>query len=1025
MKKKHLLKQDRPLGLQSMCTAVLLCGGLCASPVEAFAVNATNLGIEETMQTFKVRGMVVDKEQIPVIGATVMVEGTTKGTITDLEGNYELEVPSKDCRLVVSYIGYTTQTINVQGRSTITVTLSEENFNIDEVVVVGYNTVKRGQITGAVDMVKSEKIAQQTSASLEDRLQGKVAGLMISSGSGQPGSSDVKIRIRGTGSINGSNTPLYILDGVMIEPAQFASLNNNDIADIQILKDASATAIYGSRGSNGVIVITSKRGREGKTQVNYNLRLGTSLMRDPKTRMMTGEENLLYQQYCVEANPASNSFPMMQILRKEAEGTATADELARLSTARQTNTDWMDEMTQNGFTMEHLISLNGGNEKTKFFVSGSYLKQDGILVGSGLKRYSGRVNIDHKLNKRVDFGVSANIGYTDSKFADPDTGEGRNGWSNPFFTALLAYPYENPEKWYNGDNPTLITKYYDRQKGLLRLVGSAYVNVKITDWLKFKTNFGMDYYGRKTTTTLDREHPKAVKNKGYMSQSTSDMRRYTWTNTLNFNKVIKDVHYLSGVVGFEMYDGVYSGFNQTGYDLDKFMNQSPAGIGDKTGASDFPPSIGGSKTHSNLISYFTQWNYTFNDRYNASASVRYDESSKFLGSNKGAAFWSVGAAWDISREGFMKKFRKVDLLKLRISYGTTGNQDGISDFGTRNGYLKNAYNGAPGYYHGILGNKDLKWETSKQFDLGTDVHLFGNRLNLAADFYIKSTKDLLMFKQISQTSGFGSIQTNAGSIKNTGIELSISGTPIQTQDFEWTIGANITYNKNEITDLGVWANKDNRFVDGDLLYEVGKSLGTWYMVERDGVNPDTGEAWFCDQKGGHTENIDEAPKVDKFKSSEVPVFGGFDTSLSYKGFTLSANFTYALNYYIMNATRWYVDNHNFNGNKPAYMLTMWRKPGDVTEIPRFDAKNNPSPWSSQFLENGSYLRLKTLRLSWTASRNLLEKMKVFKSFNVFCQGENLFTITDYSGMNPEVSGSIDYMSYPVPISITCGLNVSF
>lgn len=232
----------------------------------------------------------------------------------------------------------------------------------------------------------------------------------------------------------------------------------------------------------------------------------------------------------------------------------------------------------------------------------------------------------------------------------------------------------------------------------------------------------------------------------------------------------------------------------------------------------------------------------------------------------------------------------------------------------------------------------MKWETSKQFDLGTDVHLFGNRLNLAADFYIKSTKDLLMFKQISQTSGFGSIQTNAGSIKNTGIELSISGTPIQTQDFEWTIGANITYNKNEITDLGVWANKDNRFVDGDLLYEVGKSLGTWYMVERDGVNPDTGEAWFCDQKGGHTENIDEAPKVDKFKSSEVPVFGGFDTSLSYKGFTLSANFTYALNYYIMNATRWYVDNHNFNGNKPAYMLTMWRKPGDVTEIPRFDAK---------------------------------------------------------------------------------------
>lgn len=1010
-----------------MSSMALVCSGLFAAPLFSSSLGTVhaNVGIETVMQSVKVKGTVLDKNQTPIIGATVMVEGTSTGTITDLDGNYFIEVPNQNSKLVVSYIGYTTQSVDVNGRTSINVTLYEENFNLDEVVVVGYNTVKRGQITGSVDMVKGEKISLQTSANLEDRLQGKVAGLMISSGSGQPGSSDVKIRIRGTGSINGSNTPLYILDGVMIEPAQFASLNNNDIADIQVLKDASATAIYGSRGANGVIVITSKRGKEGKTQVNYNLRLGTSLMRDPKTRMMNSEENILYQQYCVEANPLSTSFPLMQILRKEAEGTATADELARLATARDTDTDWMDEMTQNGFTMEHLVSLNGGNEKTKFFVSGSYLQQDGILVGSGLQRFSGRINLDHKLNKVVDLGVSANIGYTDSKFADPDTGEGRNGWTNPFFTALLAYPYESPDNWYNGDNPTLITKYYDRNKGLLRLVGSAYLNVNITDWLKFKTNFGMDYYGRKTMTTLDREHPKAVDNKGYLSQSSSEMRRYTWTNTLNFNKIFKDVHYLSGVVGFEMYDGVYSAFNQTGYDLDEFMNQSPAGIGDKTGASDFPPQIGGSRTHSNLLSYFTQWNYTYNDRYNFSASLRYDESSKFIGDNKGATFWSVGAAWDISREDFMEDLEKVNQLKLRVSYGTTGNQDGISDFGTRNGYLKNSYNGTSGYYHGILGNQDLKWETSEQFDLGADVRLFGNRLNLAADFYIKNTRDLLMFKQISQTSGFSSIQTNAGSIRNTGIEFSINATPVQTQDFEWTIGANITYNKNQITDLGVWANEENKFVDGDVLYEVGKALGTWYMVEHAGVNPETGEVWFSDQKGGYTENLDQAPKVDKFKSSEVPVFGGFDTSLSYKGFTLSANFTYALNYYIMNATKWYVDNHHFNGNKPAYMLTMWREPGDVTNVPRFDAKNNPSPWASQFLEDGSYLRLKTLRLSWNASRSILDKMKVFSSFNVFCQGENLFTVTNYSGMNPEVSGSIDYMSYPVPLSVTCGINVSF
>ena len=1037
MKNNLFTGQQHTSCRSKLFTAALLCGSFCASPFISPAYAAahhTTAAVENVQQDRVVTGLVTDKNEMPIIGASVVVEGTTIGAITDFDGNFTLSIPANATRLSISYIGYTTQIVDID-RTKFNIILEEESFNIDEVVVVGYNTVKRGQITGSVDMVKSDKIAQQSSASLEDRLQGKVAGLMISTGSGQPGSSDVKIRIRGTGSINGSNTPLYILDGVMIEAAQFASLNNDDIADIQVLKDASATAIYGSRGSNGVIVITSKRGKEGKTHVSYNLRMGTSILPEPKTRMMTGPENILYQTYCVEANPNSKSFPLMYLLgleNKENAGTITSEELDmlnagrdRLAAARATDTDYMDEMTRNGFTMEHIVSVNGGNEKTKFYVSGSFLKQDGILKKSGLSRYSGRMNLDHKISNVFDFGVKGSIGYTESKFADPDAGQGRTNWGNPFFTALLAYPYENPETWINGDNPTLITKYYDRNKNMLRLLGSAYLNVHFTDWLRFNTNFGIDYYGSKSMSTLDRNHPKAVSNHGYLSQSTSDMRRYTWTNTLNFMKVFNEVHYLTGVVGLEMYDGIYSSFNQTGYDLDPFMNQSPAGIGDKTGASKNPPKIGGGKTHSNLISYFTQWNYTFKDRYNFSASVRYDESSKFLGKNKGAAFWSLGAAWDISREEFMERFKNVDQLKIRASYGTTGNQDGISDFGTRNGYSKTSYNSLAGYHHTTLGNDQLQWETSEQFDLGADVRLFGNRLNLAADFYMKNTRDLLMFKKISHTSGFGSIQTNAGSIRNTGIELGISATPVRTRDFEWTIGANITYNKNKITDLGTWANEDNRFVDGDRLYEVGKPLGTWYMVEFAGVNPQTGEAWFEDQKGGKTEDINVAPKVDKFKSSEVPVFGGFDTSLSYKGFTLSANFTYALNYYVMNGTRWYVDNHNFNGNKPAYMLTMWRKPGDVTNVPRFDAKNNPSPWASQFLEDASHLRMKTLRLGWDAPRKMLERQKVLSGLNIYAQGENLFTVTKYSGMNPEVNGDTDLMSFPTPIAITFGVNLSF
>lgn len=1018
--------------------ALLLASGL--------SVNAHDLANKTTVSGVSIRnveqqnarvitGLVQDKNHEPIIGATVLAKGSSVGVITNIDGLFSIEVPAGTTKLSFSYMGYSSIEVDVNQQSKINVTLFEDVVSLQDVVVVGYNLVKRGQITGAIDVIKSDKIAHQSSAALEDRLQGKIAGLMISTGSGQPGTNDVKIRIRGTGSINGSNTPLYILDGVMIEAAQFASLNNDDIQDIQVLKDASATAIYGSRGANGVIVVATKKGAQGKTQVSYNLKVGMAMLRDPKSPMMTGAENLLYQGYCVAQSPNSKQFPLMRLLgleQRRASGTLTPAEqqeltagAGRLATARSIDTDWIGEMTQTGLTMDHSLTLSGGTEKTKFFISGSYLDQEGALVGSEMKRYSARVNLDHKVNNRVDVGINASVGYSDSKFADPGTGERRQGWTNPWFTALLAYPYESPDNWYNGDNPTLVTKYFKRDADLLRLVGSAYLNVRIVDWLRFKTNFGIDYYGRKNMSSLDREHPKSASNKGYLSQSASDTRRYTWTNTLNFNKTFKEVHSVSGVAGFELFDGTYSGFNQTGYDLDQFMTDTSAGIGDKNGTSANPPTIGGGKTHSNLLSTFTQWNYTYDNKYNLSASLRYDESSKFVGSNKGATFWSVGAAWDLANETFMESFSQIDQLKIRASYGTTGNQDGISDFSSFDGYSKVSYNGKPGYANNELGNPNLKWETSAQFDLGVDLRMFRNRLNATVDFYNKNTQDLLMWKKISQVSGFSQIQTNAGSVRNRGFEIAISGTPIRTNDFEWTIGANITYNKNEVTDLGTWANEDNRFIDGDVLYEIGKPLGTWCMVESAGVNPATGESWFYDQKGGKTENISDAPAVDKFKSSEVPWFGGFNTGLTYKGFELSANFTFAFDYYIMNASRWYLDNHNFNGNKPAYMLSMWQKPGDVTNVPRFDAQNNPSPWASQFLEDGSFLKLKTLRLAYTPSRKLLDRLKVIKSMTVFCQGENLATFTSYTGQDPEVSGSVDYMSYPLPVNVTFGINLNF
>lgn len=974
-------------------------------------------------KTNKRAGKVTDLKGNPIPFANVIVKGTAVGATTNVSGLFSVEAP-EGAELYISFIGYTPATIAVGSQSEYQITLKEDAQKLDEVVVIGYNVVKKRQATGSLKLVKSEELEYQSSPTLESRLQGKSAGVMISRGSGQPGSNNLNILIRGTGSINGSNTPLYIMDGVMVEPGQFASLNSNDIEDVQILKDASATAIYGSRGANGVVVISTKGGSEGKTKFNYRNQVGLSYMPN-YIEMMNSAQNLQYQLQCVQSDPGREDYPLMQVLKREMDGTASQADLDRLAKARATDTDWIDEMTHTGMLMEHSLSATGGNDKTKFYLSGSYLDQDGVLKKSKIKRYSGRFNIDHNANRWISLGLKMTAGYSKMGFSDPKGAGSRNGWYNPWFTALLAYPYESPEGWFNKDNPTLITKYYDQEQNNLKAVWSTYLKAKITDWLSVKTNFGMDYMNNRTQDVLHRDHPLSKGNKGYFAQGYSEIARYTWTNTANVNKVFENGHVLSAVLGVEMFQGQYYGANFKGYDINPFMMDSPAGIGDKIGASKNPPSVGGGSTKSNLLSYFSQANYSINGRYNISASARYDESSKFQGSNKSAIFWSVGGSWNANAEDFLKNVEWLNLLKVRASYGTTGNQDGVSDFGTFDGYGNTSYNGKAGYIHIQQGNPSLKWETSVQTDFGFDVSAFSNRLSATVDVYYKKTKDLYMDKMISSTSGFGSITTNAGSMVNKGIEVALNGVILKANDFSWNVGANFTYNRNEILDLGVWANSENKFQNGDVLYQVGKPLGTWSMVQWAGVNPDNGLVLFYDKNGNKTENIADAPKVDKFGSSEVPIFGGFNTSVSYKGLTLSADFTYAFNYHVMNAMRWYIYNHHFNGNKVVKMLDMWMKPGDVTDVPRFGAGSQPSPWASQFLEDASYVRFKSLRVNYMLPQSWIKRTKFFENVSIYAQAENLYTWTNYSGADPEVNGAYDVMSYPKPVDVTFGLDINF
>lgn len=999
------------LQFYTLCALLLaLLGGLTASAQQQKATTAP-------------RSVTVTDQTGPVIGASVVVRGTTNGASTDLNGVTTINCADNDV-LTISYVGYRTQEAAVASRTVIAVKLLEDAQRMDEVVVVGYNSVRRAQTTGALAQVSGEKLVFQSSPTLENRLQGQTAGVMISSGSGQPGSNDLSIRVRGTGSINGSNTPLYIMDGVMVQSADFAALNSADIADIQVLKDASATAIYGSRGANGVIVITTKSGQSGRTNINYRNQFGFSFLVD-YIDMMNSKENLQYQLQCVMSEPNSNFYPMMQFLKREMDGTASEADLARLAKARATNTDWMDQMTQTGFLQEHNISVNGGNDKTRFFISGAYLTQQGVLKKSNFDRYSVRFNIDHKANRWLDLGVKATTGYSQTNFADPGAGDGRQSWNNPWFTTLLAYPYESPEDWYNVDNPTLITKYYDRATDRLKTVASAYVKATITPWLSFKTNFGMDFMYNRNTTTLHRDHPNSQQNHGSYSSSSSELFRYTWTNTLNVNKEFRNGHVLNAVAGMEMFQGKYFSGNFTGYDLNADMMQSPAGIGDKSGSSLFPPSVGGGRTMSNLMSFFAQASYSINNRYNLSASLRHDTSSKFYEENASAVFWSLGASWLLSSESWLADQKWLNQLKLRASYGTTGNQDGVSDFGTFDGYYSTSYNGESGYSHGQLGNSQLRWETSEQFNVGVDVGVLDSRINVTADFYRIKTKDLYMSKNISMTSGFGAINTNAGSIVNRGIEVGVNAIPIKTQNFQWDLGFNYTFNRSEIVDLGTWSNKEGSYKNGDTVYELGRPLGTWYMPYFAGVSPDNGMPVFYDDYGKLTTDIGQAYMGDHFGTYEVPVFGGINTTLRYKGISLNAMFTYAYNYTVMNAQRWYMDNHKFNGNKPARMLRMWMKPGDVTDVPAFRDGIQPSPWASQFLEDASYLRLKSLRLAWTLPETWMRKTRFIRNLTIYAQGENLVTWTGYTGADPEVNGGTDVMSYPKPRTFTFGLDMNF
>ncbi|WP_439881256.1 SusC/RagA family TonB-linked outer membrane protein [Pontibacter sp. MBLB2868] len=957
-------------------------------------------------------------------GVTVLLEGTSIGANTDAQGQYSLTFPAAAGNtLVFSYLGFATKKENIGTKTEIDVQLQQATREISEVIVVGYVEQDVKKITGSVATVNSQVIEQVPIATFDQILQGRAPGLQVSASSGQPGAT-ARVRIRGNGSINSSNDPLYIMDGVPIDANVFASINPNDIESVNILKDAASTSVYGSRAANGVIVITTKRGKAGKTKINYSGQYGVSVPTRVKFDMMNTAEKIQFESYL--ATKGIYKGAVGSLYQQLAQGTISQAQLDnRVSEIAAINTDWSDVFFREGKTQTHEVNANGGDEKTRFYISGSYFDQSGIALRSDLERYSGRVNIDHDTKGKFRFGVNAYAGYSTSNFIES---EGAVALANPFASAYLNNPYErvrDPETGEfllgaTGMNVVERNETTTNDRNELKVISNVYGEFDIMDGLTLKNLTGIDYRTRefeRLVQPFTRAGNSSTGKQGSLNQASNYRTKLISTTTLNYNKAIGDLHFLDILVGGEVNKEIFKSTTYTGYGLNAKI-WSPAGISPGTPDNGFIPVVGGTNSESALVSAFFNGNYTYNGKYNLSAGLRRDGSSRFGENNRYATFYSVGAAWNISEENFMKNYSWIDNLKLRASYGTAGNQEGIGDFQALGTYSIVSYDGAQGIAPTTTrpNNPDLKWEVLTSANVGLDFSFFDRRISGSLDVYNNVTSDLFIDTQLSRTSGFATLTRNAGEMRNRGIEVGLNGDVIRTSDFVWSLGVNYAYNDNEILDLF----QVEEFEQGTSIIRKGLPLGTHYIPTYLGVNPANGDALYLGEDGGVVNDYALAA-YNTHGTFNPPHTGGFNTSLTYKNFDLSAFFSFVQGNQLFNNNTFFLTNPAFGQyNQQTIMLTAWDKPGDITEIPRVDVPRNFSTFD---LEDGSYLRFRNVILAYKLPVSLIEKAKLNRA-RVFVQAQNLFTITKFTGFDPEIANNILQFNYPVPRTYTVGIDIS-
>ena len=974
-------------------------------------------------QKVTVTGKVTDNKGEPIPGVNVFEkDNMVNGVITGIDGSYTITLADPESVLSFSFIGFIGQDINVASRSSINITLSEEFTQVDEVVVVGYGTQRKEALTSSVSTVGRKRIEAVTVTSVEKALQGNTAGVLVTNAVGQPGSF-ASVTIRGVGSINASSSPLYVVDGIPVISGSatnfstssnfLSSLNPSDIESMTVMKDAAATAIYGARASSGVVLITTKQGKDGKTKINFNMELGFSDITQTNVRMTNSDELLELQRESVEN--ARKKFGADEYDWTDPNGDYfLPDELANSST------DWYDEVTQLGKYESYNMSVNGGNEKTKFFVSGSWFDQEGTIITTGFQRFSARLNLEHKVNDWITFGINTTVSATDQKYSSDGY-----AYENPMYAAFNIVPYVGPyneDGTYNWDlmgsvgnyNPVANLNLHKRSSDVNSLMNTSFLQIQILPELSFKTTLGVDYKDVRDHMYITPQTLYGQELDGGVTEKVKSFYNWTSSNILTYNKIFADKHSLDVLGGYELNsyksDYVYASGGGANDDIPNLSGVSKN------------QSVGGNANDYSGISMFTRVNYSYNGRYYASGSLRRDGSSRFGPNNRWALFGSASVGWAISREEFFN-VSFINNLKLRASYGTTGNSS-IGYYASYGLYGSTIYNGNGGLRPSQIANPDLQWESAETTNLALDFGFF-NRINGSVEYFWRKSTDMLIDEELSLTTGQSGILRNLGSMMNQGLEFQVSTENIKGE-FSWITDFNISFPKSEFLDLGGMDYVPN---GGLQRRVVGGSWSDWYMADYAGVDPGTGLAMYYDENGNVTHDSGKA-NTRICGSPEPDFYGGLTNTFLYKGIELDFLFQFNYGNEVMFNERSSTEHDGarvFNTNVNDNQLDRWQQPGDITDVPMpiYNNDTNSNLWNSdRYLEDGSFLRLKSISLSYNLPKKWLDKVHV-QNLKVFTKGTNLWTLSSVNGFDPEVN-SAGYASfnYPVSRTIVFGVNVA-